>query len=129
MQTIKKYPHGGVHYDLPKTKKETRVEKRQQKKEDREDKKGMIPARFRNRGQKGLDKAIAHLQKKAKGARDKKIRVAKRQNKNGPIQKIVKGLRAKRSAKQNEKAVSGSASGSGSGNCNSKGCSALGKPK
>ena len=49
--TEKRYDHGGVHYDSPEE-DPTRRELRKQKREDEE---GMIPARFRNRGQEGLD--------------------------------------------------------------------------
>tara|TARA_R110000744_G_scaffold75044_5_gene149586 strand:- start:701 stop:1021 length:321 start_codon:yes stop_codon:yes gene_type:complete len=55
MRFLKKYEHGGSHnalsginFDKPKT-------NRQLRREEREDKEGMIPARFRNRGQEGLD--------------------------------------------------------------------------
>jgi hypothetical protein len=61
MDVIKRYNHGGVHYDTPKTKRELRREKR-------EDEKGMIPARFRNRGQEGLDAYRAMM--KRRGGKD-----------------------------------------------------------
>tara|TARA_R100001377_G_scaffold50578_1_gene29452 strand:- start:309 stop:620 length:312 start_codon:yes stop_codon:yes gene_type:complete len=51
MKPIKRYEHGGVHWDVP----EDEPTRRELRKEEREDKKGMIPARFRNRGQAGLD--------------------------------------------------------------------------
>jgi|TARA_R110000744_G_scaffold73544_1_gene147219 hypothetical protein len=120
MKAVKDYKHGGVHYDLPKTNKEKR-------REDREDKKGMIPARFRNRGQAGLDDAIAHIEAKEKKKRIKAIEKAKRKKKG--ISKVLASWKAGRIAKRNEKDVSDSSSGAGSG-CEKDGsCGALGKPK
>jgi len=67
MEPIKRYEHGGMHWDIPE--KKTRREKRKQEKEDEE---GMIPARFRNRGQAGLDAYILMMRsKKQKGKRNK----------------------------------------------------------
>ena len=60
MRAIKTYEHGGVHWDVPEE-EPTRRQKRQQ---EREDKKGMIPARFRNRGQEGLNKYIAMMRRR-----------------------------------------------------------------
>ena len=119
MKPVKDYKHGGVHWDLPQTKKEKRQEAR-------EDKKGMIPARFRNRGQAGLDAAIAHIEAKEKQKRIKAIEKAKRKKKG--ISKFLASLKAGREAKRNEKKTSDSASGAGSG-CEKDGsCGALGKP-
>tara|TARA_R110000823_G_C15894897_1_gene496335 strand:- start:398 stop:772 length:375 start_codon:yes stop_codon:yes gene_type:complete len=113
MKAVKDYKHGGVHWDLPQTKKEKRQEARSEKKEDKKDKKGMIPAKFRNRGQAGLDDAIAHIEAKEKKKRIKAIEKAKRKKKG--ISKVLASWKAGRIAKRNEKDVSDSASGAGSG--------------
>ena len=47
MRPIKRFEHGGMHWDIP----EEDPTKRELRRQEREDKKGMIPARFRNRGQ------------------------------------------------------------------------------
>ena len=62
MRTLKRYEHGGVHFDLP----EEEPTRRELRRQDREDKEGMIPARFRNRGQEGLDAYRAMMAKKRK---------------------------------------------------------------
>ena len=65
MRALKRYEHGGVHFDLPEEKPTRRDLRRQ----EREDKKGMIPARFRNRGQEGLDAYKKMMAKKRKRGR------------------------------------------------------------
>jgi len=60
MKPIKIYDHGGVHWDMP----EYEPTRRELRREEREDKKGMIPARFRNRGQAGLDAYRAMMQER-----------------------------------------------------------------
>lgn len=62
MRPIKKYEHGGVHFDLP----EEEPTRRELRRQDREDKEGMIPARFRNRGQEGLDDYRAMMARRRK---------------------------------------------------------------
>jgi hypothetical protein len=121
MRSIKNYNHGGVHYDLPEEK--SRRELRRQK---REDEKGMIPVRFRNRGQAGLDAAIAHIQRQEQKKRQKAAKKSKRKNKG--ISKFLTSLKAAYQARQNERNLENSASGAGSG-CEKDGsCGALGKP-
>ena len=123
MKAVKNYKHGGVHYDLPPSEEEDKGIF-QRRRQDKKDKKGMIPAKFRNRGQAGLDDAIAHKEKKK---RIKAIEKAKRKKKG--ISKVLASWKAGRIAKRNEKDVSDSASGAGSG-CEKDGsCGALGKPK
>jgi len=60
MRPIKTFEHGGMHWDLP----ETEPTKREVRQQEREDEKGMIPARFRNRGQEGLDAYISKMRKR-----------------------------------------------------------------
>ena len=57
MRPIKTYEHGGMHWDLPEE-DPTRRELRRQEKDDKKD---MIPARFRNRGQEGLDAYVLKM--------------------------------------------------------------------
>jgi len=121
-KAIKKYDHGGVHYDLPPSEEEDKGIF-QRRRQDKEDKKGMIPARFRNRGQAGIDAAIAHIKGKEQKKRIKAEKKAKKKKKG--IRKILASWKAGREAKSNEKDVSDSSSGGGSGNCSSKGCGAF----
>jgi len=60
MDVIKRYNHGGVHYDSPEGDPTGRELRRQKRK----DEKGMIPARFRNRGQEGLDAYRAMMRRR-----------------------------------------------------------------
>ena len=57
MRPIKRFEHGGMHWDIP----EEDPTRRELRRQEREDKKGMIPARFRNRGQEGLDAYILKM--------------------------------------------------------------------
>lgn len=50
--------------DAKAEKKQAKKDARAERKQDRIDKKGMIPAKYRNRGQAGLDRYIADMQKK-----------------------------------------------------------------
>ena len=100
-----------VNFDLPET-EPTRREKRWQ---EREDKKGMIPARFRNRGQEGLD-----------AYRDMMARRRKRGKKSN-MQKLADALRLGFLVRKSEEISRSQASGAGSG-CEKDGsCGALGK--
>ena len=66
---IKKYDDGGsfdFDFEVPKTKKELRQERRAARKEERQDKKDMIPARFRARGQEGIDAYVQMMRKRKK---------------------------------------------------------------
>jgi hypothetical protein len=60
MDVIKRYNHGGVHYDSPEGDPTGRELRRQKRK----DEKGMIPARFRNRGQEGLNDYISMMRRR-----------------------------------------------------------------
>tara|TARA_R100001244_G_C5107210_1_gene120248 strand:- start:190 stop:507 length:318 start_codon:yes stop_codon:yes gene_type:complete len=56
MNLLKGYDNGGVlDFELPKSRKDLRLDRRALRKEEREDERDMIPVRFRNRGQEGLD--------------------------------------------------------------------------
>jgi hypothetical protein len=63
---IMSFEHGGVHWDIP----EDEPTRREIRREKREDQKGMIPARFRNRGQAGLDAYRAMMQEKNSASRN-----------------------------------------------------------
>jgi hypothetical protein len=98
---------GGVDVDF-RTADERKADSKAQRKQDRKDKKGMIPARFRNRGQEGLDAYKKMMAKKRK------------KKKNNPFAKFKKARKTRKAARQgdrNRKASSGSG-------CQGKGCGA-----
>ena len=74
MRPIKRYEHGGIHFDLP----EEELTRRELRQQEREEKEGMIPARFRNRGQEGLD--------------DYRDMMRRRRNKRTPLKNILESL-------------------------------------
>ena len=99
MRTLKKYPHGGVHFDLP----EERPTRKDLRRQEKEDKKGMIAARFRNRGQEGID-----------AYRDMMLRRRRRGNKS-TMQKLADALRLGFLVRKSEEKMRSQSSGAGSG--------------
>ena len=99
MRTLKKYPHGGVHFDLP----EERPTRKDLRRQEKEDKKGMIPARFRNRGQEGLDAYRAMMARKRR-----------RGSKSG-FEKIIDALTLSFLTRRAEDKMRSQSSGAGSG--------------
>ena len=77
MKAVKDYKHGGVHWDLPQTNKEKRQEARSERKEAKEDKKDTIPAKFRSRGQAGIDAYILMMRRKKRKGGKNKVKVKK----------------------------------------------------
>jgi hypothetical protein len=103
MRPIKKSPFfanggswGDVDYDTPKSNRDLR-------KEEREDKKGMIPARFRNRGQEGLDAYRLMMQNK------------RRRGNQGLLQRLRHSLPFYNAKRKNASRLAEGASGAGSG--------------
>ena len=65
----RRYEDGGsFNFEEPKSKRDIRQERRAIRKEERQDERDMIPARFRNRGQEGLDDYRAMIRRR--GGRD-----------------------------------------------------------
>ena len=92
---------GGVDVDF-RTADERKADSKAQKKQDRKDKKGMIPARFRNRGQEGLDAYKKMMIKKRKRKKiilllnsKEHVQLEKQLGKEIAIEKLLQGLGVK----------------------------------
>ena len=92
---------------------------RKERKQEKEDKKGMIPGKYRNRGQAGIDRYIADQRKKK--ARKKRKGLAKIFGGKAMRQSSKKARKAARAARRR---LSASRSGAGSGKCGPGGCGA-----
>ena len=89
---------------------------------ERQAEKGTIPARFRSRGQEGLDAYIDMMRRRAKRKRE-------RERGEGPVKKMIDALTLSFLVKRAEDKMRGQSSGAGSG-CEKDGsCGALGKPQ
>lgn len=95
--------------------KEARSTARKEAKQEKEDKKGMIPARYRNRGQAGIDRYIADQRRKK--ARKKRKGLAKIFGGKAMRQASKKARKAARAAKRRMSASKGAG-------CQGKGCGA-----
>ena len=119
---LRKFVHGGDHSE-PKidfrTKKEKKKDEKAEKKQDRKAERDMIPARYRNRGQAGLDRYIADMQKKRSKKNAKGLA-----NIFGTKEARKRAKMTRKAARSAKKRMAASRSGAGSGNCGPKGCGA-----
>jgi hypothetical protein len=104
----------GFNVDM-RSKKEIRKEERADSRQEREDKKDMIPARFRNRGQAGLDAYVA--KQRAKKARKNATGLARIFGTSAARSAASKSRKAARQAKRRMSANKGAG-------CQGKGCGA-----
>ena len=155
MRALRRYDHGGVHFDVTETPEEKgerllidlelgsrfdpegRRKKGEAKelakmmreftgldkeKMERQAEKETIPARFRARGQEGLDAYIDMMRGRAKRKRE-------RERSEGPVKKIIDALTLSFLIRRAEDKMRSQSSGAGSG-CEKDGtCGALGKPQ
>ena len=123
MRFLKKYEHGGVHLDLPEEEltsfdlpeeeltsfdlPEEELTRRELRRQLREDRKTMIPARFRSRGQEGLD--------------DYRAMMRRRRNRPTPLKNILESLASIFQQKRGSTQKPGETAGM---KCTKYGCSA-----
>jgi len=153
MRVLRRYDHGGVHFDVTETPEEkgerllidlelgSRFDSEGNRKKgeakklakmmrdftgldkekmERQAEKGTIPARFRSRGQEGLDAYIDMMRRRAKRKRE-------RERGEGAVKKMIDALTLNFLVKRAEDKMRGQSSGAGSG-CEKDGsCGALGK--
>jgi len=102
-----------------RTEKQKRQDLRAERKQERKDEKEMIPAKYRNRGQAGLDRYMADMARKRSKKNAKGL--AKIFGTKAARKKAAMTRKAARAAKRR---MAATRSGAGSGNCGPKGCGA-----